>query len=219
MSKKREAESLNRWSRGLLLFFLMLVLQRLAMANAQTADDAVNCSGMALASTLISPEKLSSITKLSTDYVETFYSSMHMVSQMYFGVYVVNRGEGQPMPTNREIFEARAERLRALSFQYERDPDSIRRLYLWCDAWAISLSAHLESIAKSAVVSEEEAIEMFRSAPEMVKDIVFGEEAFALGAALADAGFRTFIDAGRTPPAWPGIDTSEVDNGPRENSQ
>ena len=103
MNKRLESGPPWKWSRRLLLLLLVFDLERFAMANVQTADDALNCSAMALASTLIPPESVSEITKLPLGYVDAFYGSMHMVSQIYFAVYAVNRNGVGNWPMDKEI--------------------------------------------------------------------------------------------------------------------
>ncbi|MGB1683224.1 MAG: hypothetical protein ACPHEQ_03450 [Arenicellales bacterium] len=198
----------------LVLLLPILGLGRVASADIQTANDALDCSAMALVSTLIPPEKVSDITKLPTDYVDAFFGSMHMVSQVYFGIYVVNRQNAQVLPTNRQIMKARDDRLNALSFQYESDPNTIRRLYLLCDDWGKSLSVYLESAGQNMGTTEEEAIQMFRSAPKMMRNASFDGESKQLGEALADAGLQTYIGLGRPtsniPPASNSDPTTEI---------
>ena len=201
MNKRLESGPQWKWSRRLLLLLLVFDLARFAMANVQTADDALNCNAMALASTLIPPESVSEITKLPLGYVDAFYGSMHMVSQIYFAVYAVNTNGVGNWPMDKEIVKARDERLLELSFQYEQDAGEIQGLYLRCDAWAKALATYLESSGHDFRVSEEQTVDMLLSAPTMSYTPFFDEASTALGKSLASTAFDRFIESGRLTPS------------------
>ena len=172
-----------------------LVVVGYCHADGDVSRDALSCSAIAYASTLIPPDSLVEITKIPSDYIEQFYGSMTMMEQVFNAVYVANRSNNADLPTNREIGSMRDTELMRLSVVYEQNAKLIHDLYLRCDAWGNALSAFLESNSQELTGSDEEAIALFLKAPSFNPELTFNASQRGLGQRLSDSAFETYLEA------------------------
>ena len=171
-----------------------LVVVGYCHADGDVSRDALSCSAITYASTLIPPDSLVEITKIPSDYIEQFYGSMNMMEQVFNAVYVANRSTNGDLPTNREIGSMRDTELMRLSVVYEQNAELIHDLYLRCDAWGNALSAFLESNSQELTGSDEEAIALFLKAPSFNPELTFNASQRGLGQPLSDSAFGTYLE-------------------------
>lgn len=164
-------------------------------ADGNVSRDALSCSAIAYASTLIPQDSLVEITKIPSDYIEQFYGSMNMMEQVFHAVYVANQPNKEDLPTNRELRSIRDTELMRLSVVYAQNAELMHDLYLRCDAWGNALSAFLESNSQELAGSEKEAIALFLKAPSFNAELTFNASQRGLGQRLSDSAFETYLEA------------------------
>ena len=164
-------------------------------ADSNVSRDALSCSAIAYASTLIPPDSLVEITKIPSDYIEQFYGSMNMMEQVFHAVYVANQSSNGDLPTNRELGSMTDVELMRLSVVYEQNAELMHDLYLRCDAWGNAISAFLESNSQKLTGSDEEAVALFLKAPSFNPELTFNANQRGLGQLLSDSAFGTYLES------------------------